>query len=670
MITTEVIDKLIQLLQYKNLPLPTVEKVTGRTRRNLLSDIDQVNDLLGSYQVKVKIDKNDQLKISEFNLDVLIEAIFAEKDFLFQQERPNMVILYLFLKQDFVSANHFQDLFKMSKNSVLSDINVASDLVKQYDVRLTYSRKNGYELLGHDLNIRRLIDRTVSSLLTFNTGKWILQYVTHAWNLELKVSELYALLEANHNISFVNERLEDVVFLMAILEIGPVIEDETLELKEEELEYIRSSKTYELSDALIKHFPRLDTQKSYITIQLLSVVQGGFEAYESDYFRNILEEVIITVQGYAGSIFPDTGTFRRNLYNHLVPSYFRMKFHIQIHNPLKDKMLHDYPELFYLIKRSLQPFAKRLNIEVSDDEVAYFVMHFGSYFPSSITAKSSEVSAIILCPHGTGTSLLVQNRLSSVMPEIHFTRVPSKELKPEDLRDIDLIISTVFYESEKPVYMINPSMNHLELSILKRAIYERFNIETKSLKVVDELYDKIESFTDKNSSTIIKSEMDRVLDDDLKETTKAVDNYNSGPLLTEKMIVQESHLSDWQEAIKMASTPLFELGYITENYIEAMINAVKEYGSYIVLAPKVALPHAKPEDGSQQLGVSLLQLNESVLFEDEPVNLIFVVSISDNYSHLGILKKIHSIIEDEEVVEDLIKAKTKKDILKIISNYD
>ena len=39
-----------------------------------------------------------------------------------------------------------------------------------------------------------------------------------------------------------------------------------------------------------------------------------------------------------------------------------------------------------------------------------------------------------------------------------------------------------------------------------------------------------------------------------------------------------------------------------------MINNVKEIGSYIVIAPKVAIPHARPEDGTNKLGISFLKL--------------------------------------------------------------
>lgn len=41
-------------------------------------------------------------------------------------------------------------------------------------------------------------------------------------------------------------------------------------------------------------------------------------------------------------------------------------------------------------------------------------------------------------------------------------------------------------------------------------------------------------------------------------------------------------------------------GAIEPRYIDAMINTVKEIGPYIVIAPGIAMPHARPEAGAKK----------------------------------------------------------------------
>ncbi|MGL4897037.1 MAG: PTS sugar transporter subunit IIA, partial [Cetobacterium sp.] len=43
-------------------------------------------------------------------------------------------------------------------------------------------------------------------------------------------------------------------------------------------------------------------------------------------------------------------------------------------------------------------------------------------------------------------------------------------------------------------------------------------------------------------------------------------------------------VDSWEEAIKIASRPLLEKGYIEPRYIDTMISKVNELGFYIVLS--------------------------------------------------------------------------------------
>ena len=56
-------------------------------------------------------------------------------------------------------------------------------------------------------------------------------------------------------------------------------------------------------------------------------------------------------------------------------------------------------------------------------------------------------------------------------------------------------------------------------------------------------------------------------------------------------------VESWQKAIEIAATPLLEKNKIKESYIQAMIGNIKKFGEYIIIAPNVAMPHSRPEDG-------------------------------------------------------------------------
>ena len=128
------------------------------------------------------------------------------------------------------------------------------------------------------------------------------------------------------------------------------------------------------------------------------------------------------------------------------------------------------------------------------------------------------------------------------------------------------------------------------------------------------------------------------------------------------------NVSDWKEAITLTAKPLVEDGSVESSYIDAMIENVKKFGTYIVIAPKVAMPHSRPEDGVNKNCVSVLKINQGVIFEgeDEKVHLFFVIGAVNNESHIETLMELMELIENEEKIEEIIKAETVQKIMELI----
>ena len=71
---------------------------------------------------------------------------------------------------------------------------------------------------------------------------------------------------------------------------------------------------------------------------------------------------------------------------------------------------------------------------------------------------------------------------------------------------------------------------------------------------------------------------------------------------------------DWEDALKVAATPLVKRDAITPVYIEEMIAAIHELGPYIVLAPGLALGHSRPSDAVHQTAISIATLAQPIEF--------------------------------------------------------
>jgi mannitol operon transcriptional antiterminator len=143
-------------------------------------------------------------------------------------------------------------------------------------------------------------------------------------------------------------------------------------------------------------------------------------------------------------------------------------------------------------------------------------------------------------------------------------------------------------------------------------------------------------------------------------------------LLTPGRIQLAERAENWVEAIWLASDPLLQEGCIETSYVDAMIQNVNKLGPYIVVAPYVAIPHARPSDGVNRLSMSLLKLEEPVYFsekEQHKVKLIIVLASEDNMEHLQSLSELCTMLSIPGNLEKFIEVRSREEILSMIGMY-
>jgi ascorbate PTS system EIIA or EIIAB component len=97
---------------------------------------------------------------------------------------------------------------------------------------------------------------------------------------------------------------------------------------------------------------------------------------------------------------------------------------------------------------------------------------------------------------------------------------------------------------------------------------------------------------------------------------------------------------DWRAAIRAACRPLVDAGAFEDRYVNQCIANVVLNGPYIVLAPGIALAHARPQDGVRTLGLGVAALARPVAFghpKNDPVDVVIAFGSPDKESHTGML---------------------------------
>ncbi|WP_075182442.1 PTS sugar transporter subunit IIA [Pantoea sp. 1.19] len=140
--------------------------------------------------------------------------------------------------------------------------------------------------------------------------------------------------------------------------------------------------------------------------------------------------------------------------------------------------------------------------------------------------------------------------------------------------------------------------------------------------------------------------------------------------LNDQTINVVDRVEDWQQAIRLSAAPLLAAGAIAPAYITAMIDSHLALGPYSVLAPGLALPHARPEQGALANGLSLLHVRTGVPFgsaENDPVRVVMTLCAPSGNHHIALIAELADVLSDETRLAALLSATTPAAIRAVIA---
>lgn len=144
-------------------------------------------------------------------------------------------------------------------------------------------------------------------------------------------------------------------------------------------------------------------------------------------------------------------------------------------------------------------------------------------------------------------------------------------------------------------------------------------------------------------------------------------------LIDNHSIQLQASADNWRDAIKIGTDLLIASGAIKPSYHEAIISSVEKLGPYICIAPNLALPHARPEDGVLKTAFALVTLEKPIIFEgeDEPVDVLITLAGSSSDEHMEGLMEVTRVLDNEDSetgvdLDKLRRCRTIDDVYQVI----
>lgn len=671
-------------------------------QRTVRYDLETINKFLNELNLNEILIKNNlaTLDVSNDNKKFILDEISKVNLYLTKlsaDERMVMVIFDLCWEDKELKIEDLCEKYFVSRSTINNDIVSIKKWCKKNEIEFISNKGKGIKIHLKGAKKQDALSKVIRLYEKIKRNydvEYLDNEIIEQWFPDIDVNLIGEIIKKSEDKYAY--WLTDIAFEALVIHIAMSIKRFTMNqvieshisdfvLKKDSIQYVMS--TYIISEINKEFSIYLDDQEVYyVAIHIGSKVSSKVESNDLEYsyleFNTL--DLIYRVSSKLDIDMREDEKLYEGLLQHLNASSIRMKQKMMITNPIKDEIISDYKELYDIVDDSLDELENQQVIIKTDDEIAYIVLHFASSL-SRVEAKKAKLARILLvCSTGVGTAELLLTYINKHFVYEDIQIASEHQLRTlTDLKGFDLILSTIPLNSSIPTITVSTILKDKDIIEIRNKMMT-LNLFTGSpslginqqmnhvAKYLINLANKYSSENQENE--LIKNVIE--LAEKLKINDGAV--LKGGKLVLSNLLYR-SHIKlrekcdDWIEAVEKSGRLLIEDGCITNDYIKAVIENVKEVGPYIVITKGVALPHATNEKGVNKTSLSLITLEHPINFgnkNNDPVEFVFMLAPQDSKSHLRALSDLAEMLGNKEFLDLLRNTTSIDEILEYINQNE
>lgn len=580
-----------------------------------------------------------------------------------------------------INLTKASEILDVSRTTIRNDIRDIREELLNNNLELKISQQEGLILSGEETDIRKQQLKFLKKYSNFifysktglKTKKELIveEYIKH---IDINIIKNFI----NYIQKLLNKIISDeaygIIAIYLIIAIIRIKQGKILE-KIANKQFLKDTAEY---DTILKAKGILESSYDIVLeeneiLQITDYFLGSHTYnFDKSYYSNWIEIDILVkkfIDNFNKKIDVDISKDKLlldGILNHIKPTIYRLQNKIKLENSIFVEVLNSYPNIFYNTKNSLKDIEKFLGLEFSNDEVAFLAIYFKSAIDRNKYKRKNLKKVLVVCGYGYGTSSLLVQQLKEVYT-INIVKTIPRHLLEKTLQkeEVDLIISTVEIESSFsiPVVKVNSILTQEDINNLDKYSLSKQRkryVLSELMKIIEENC-KIE-----NKDELIKGlniYFEQRLINDIEEN-----EYKLSDFLTEESILINQEVENWVDAVKLAGEILVKNEITKVEYVDAMIGNINKFGPYVVIGDNIAIPHAQRDESVLKTGMGLVVLKKPVLFPDNrKVQIILAFSSWDNKEHLNALADLTELITNYNLIENLSKVKSVKQVLKYIN---
>ena len=618
------------LKQHEYLSANQLAEKYGVSTKTVYQDIDKLNDFFDEGELKSRIVKVPRkgIKLSADEERKQIHSLLlvnkhesGVQDFS-PEYRESELIKRLFINQEDLDIYDFAEEMYVTESTVHRDIDKLEKNLGQFDLKIRIKHDQLF-VDGDEWNIRKALQSYVIQAQSLGREEKIERFFSEK-DIEICYEAISRLSQKYHH-QFSEEYscllLVECLVFKKRTENNNCLTERTSNL----INDLNHLEVYffsgELLESIInKSFSEISPYE--IEAMAYSLLAYGFSIQSADYIQNIehqVNELINKVSNLLSLDLSKDNHLKLMLSNHISKMIFRLRNQIYITNPALEEIKKQYSSLFNVIWIAIRGLSKYYEINISNEELAFIVIHF----QLAIEKIVKPLNIVVICQNGIATSELIMSKLHKIFDsDAKITNINARELDFYDLSNIDLIISTIALPEVKvPVIEVSPILTKDEIESI-RSFYS-------------------EHMTD--NYTLMRTSLDG-----------RKFNLESLQTLIKKPYLIRETMKSKKECLEKMIKECDSSNRKNKEFKESILER-ETLGSTSVYTG-VALPHCDPRF-VEQSELIVMTLDKPINWGKNNVKLIILIAVAEN--DIPIFKDsliaLYSVIENQELMNELVQ---------------
>ena len=671
------------ILQEKGrVTIKDISNFTGVNDRTVRYDIEKINELLLENNIAPieKLSKGELYHKEYKDLNSFIQENFKT---VFINEYRQTIILIKVLFSNEICISDLCKEFDVTRTTIKNELSEIRTVIRENGLELE-TTGSGLKLVGSEESVRNsqlkllnkyrnlgytnssekmflftLISEYLNNLSVEEIEKFI-NYIAKQLNIII-TDETYFIL--SNYILIMISRIKEKKNIESISNKNFYSETNEFKILKKGISFLEANFMIEISD-----FELVKLTDYFLGCSNLSLNNSAYKEWLE--IEIIVKKIILHFKKIYGVDLSGDTSLVNGLVNHIKPTIHRIKNGIKLENSVYDEVLENYPELLGDVREALKILEEFIGIEITDDEIAFIALHFKGAIDRNKVIKKESKNVILICGYGYGTSKLLEQQLKERYNINILEVIPLNQLSNITLSDnIDLIITTLIkleLNTEIPIVSVHPILKNEDIEIL-----DGYNLPKHSNRILlSTLFKSVSSNCEIRDRAKLIEEFKTILEgkviDDLSVEGKKLSDF-----LNVDNIKLKLSATTWEEAIRKSGKILLECGNIEEEYIETMVDKIKQYGSYIVITDLLAIPHGDISVGVKNSGMALVTLDRAVLFpENRKVKYLLAFCTTESKDYLDALNSFLELVDNHKFLDTLNSTNSVKKVIDTIKKYE